>query len=87
MIDYHEKISTLKIYKGVKNKDFKREILMVVGNDFLKKLLMHVHIHKIQMTVYIHKKLFLQKHTHFTELCVLQAATTNFSYVTHNGEK
>lgn len=38
------------------------------------------------MTVYI-KKLFLQKHTHFTELCVLQAATTNFSYVAHNGAK
>ena len=29
----------------------------------------------------------MQKHTHFTELCVLQAATTNFSCVTHNGEK
>ena len=54
MIDYHEKILTLKIYTGVKNKDFKREILMNVGNDFLKKLLMHVHIYKIQMTVYIH---------------------------------
>ena len=37
MIDYHEKISTLKIYTGVKNKDFKREIFMNVAKWFLKK--------------------------------------------------
>ena len=36
MIDYHEKISALKIHTGIKNKDFKLEIFMNVGNDFLK---------------------------------------------------
>ena len=88
MIDYHEKKSTLNTYTGVKNKDFKREILINVWNDFLKRILMHVHSYKKsnKMAVYI-KNPFLQKHTLFTELCVLQAATTNFSYVTHNGAK
>jgi hypothetical protein len=49
MIDYHGKISTLKILTGVKNKDFKREIFINVGNDFLKRFLMHVHSYKIQI--------------------------------------